>query len=184
MRPTLRAMARLERLASDVATVVGTGHWVHDVRSLHLTARVLERPSREGPTDDRIAAYASAMDDAAGGMNPFDVEYRGVAAHSGGVLALAHWTPEGPPLLYDRLAIALAERGMVDRDSGRNRDLWYTGLLHFAAPVTQVSALLEWTELRRDLSIGGNRCDRIELIKWNYTGSGLVAETFHVAQLG
>ncbi|MFD0556155.1 hypothetical protein ACFQ3B_03745 [Stackebrandtia endophytica] len=182
IRPGGQSMARLATLANQAAAVAGDGHWVHDSRSLHMTVRVLERPGALPP--ERIAAYASAMDETAADLRSFTVDYRGVAAHSGGVLALAHWTLDGPPLLYDRLAIALAERGLVDRDAGRHRDLWYAGLLHFAAPVTNVSALLEWTEFRRDLSIGGSRCDRLELVNWTYTGSGVIAETFHSAQLG
>lgn len=183
VRPTEPAMSALVDLAAEAAARAGGAHWVHDRRSIHMTVQAHEPHStRDLAGDQRVHTYASVLDDAAAATPPFTVEYRGVAPHFGGVPAFVE-QPQSLRLLRKRLLAALQAHEVVDLEANFDRDLWYCGLLHFAA-VPDVPRLLDWAEENRHREIGESHCGTAELVKWHYNGRGVETETLHAARLG
>ena len=79
---------------------------------------------------------------------------------------------EGPQAdrLSTALAEALGEAGWYEADFTRN--IWYLNVVHFAGPLVDAAALVEWVQARRDLDLGTTTSARVDLARWDFTSGG------------
>lgn len=184
LRPTGEVARELERWGEEIAGVAGPGHWLLGAGAVHTTLRALEPHStRSFDGDERFADYVAALDEAVSGFPPVELELRGFGPHPGGVVVYGHCGPEALPELRRRYVEALDARAVVHHEAGMVRDLWYCSLVQFAAPVTDVAALLAWGEAKRDRFVGAAVYREVDILRWRLRGGRLVPETLHTAKL-
>lgn len=178
VRPEPAAARRLAGLMQEAANLAGPGHWNTASReSSHFTVRALG-PFRAdaGPDDAETVRCAEAMRRAAVGFGPLTFRLAGVTLTQGSVMACAAEAGTGddaPAGRYAaRLAAELGPDGWYEDDFVR--DLWYVNLIHFAGPVRDPAALVEWAREHRHVDLGTTTADRIDLIRWDFGGAGMI----------
>ncbi|MEU0566715.1 hypothetical protein ABZ297_15165 [Nonomuraea sp. NPDC005983] len=177
LRPVGLVLEQLTDLAKSVGEAAGPGHWIHGCETLHFTLRSLERYRQVVPDDDPCRlAYAASLGEAVAGLPPVRIELRGVSPHVGGVLAVGYPVDDNLVTLQRRFAQSLRFRGVGDFESWV-RDRWYVSLVHFAAPVTDPEAVVDWCDEHADVPIGLAEIKAADIVQAVHTGVGIRLNT-------
>ncbi len=182
-RPDPQAAVQLERLAAGAAEAAGPGQWVTaSPGSTHLTISYLERVHREvGPDDTAVRRLAGAVQRLADGMPPLRWRVTGLALADRGVLALAEPVDGAPDRLRDRVLRELAEVGRAE--AYYRRSVWWSTLLHFAAPVADPVRLAAWVDARGSVEAVPLVTDRVDVVRYEFDGARTVPVTLATAPL-
>jgi len=183
LRPKGPVLRRLAELSDSIGRAAGSGHWAHRISGLHFTLRSLEHFRSSIPDNDpRRTAYAQALDAAAEGLPPTQVEMRGVCPHPAGVILVGYPVDDTLVDLQGRFAAELRARDLAGFESWiRNR--WYLSLIHFAGPLVDVDAVIAWCDERRNMLVGVVDLDVAEIARWHHFGGGVRLKALHSAPL-
>ncbi|HET9944416.1 MAG TPA: hypothetical protein VFR56_02105 [Actinomycetes bacterium] len=149
--PDPEAEARLAALADEAAALAGPGQWrTGGTGSAHLTVTYLERDWREvGADDPEVRRHAGHLRRAAAASGPLRWDVTGLVLADRGVLALCAPVDDAPAAF--RSAILAGLGGLGAEEAGYRRAVWWSTLLHFAAPVADRAGLVDWVEAREAL---------------------------------
>jgi hypothetical protein len=164
------AEQHLDALATEAAALAGPGQWLTGARgSSHLTVTYLERTWREVGADDedvrRCAALVTAL---AAGTPPLRWRITGLALADRGVLAMAEPVDAAPGAF--RAAVLERLGGLGEEEAGYRGSTWWATLLHFAAPVADRAALVDWVDARLALPPVLVTAERVEVVRYAYDG--------------
>ncbi|MEY9933238.1 hypothetical protein ABH926_007891 [Catenulispora sp. GP43] len=176
LRPDPEAAASLEALAREAAAVAGDGHWLTGAAgNSHLTMRALEWPRADIRDDDPcVARYADALRTAAAGVRPLTFAVTGLTLTPLSVMACAVPADGAADRLSAAYAAALGPDAWFEKEF--RRDFWYLNILHFAAPVADPRALIDWVAERRAAASMRLRVTEVEIATWRFTGSGMTPQ--------
>jgi hypothetical protein len=172
LRPDAAAAERLDATTALAVEVAGPGHWpTGRCGSGHLTVRGLE-PYREPVTadDPAVERYATAVGKAAATAGSPEFAMTGLVLVPGGVLVVATPVDGTAAELRAALADELGPDGAFEDDAYR-QGLWWSTLVHFAAPLTDGAGLVEWVEARRTLDLGAFRARSVDVVRYAYDGA-------------
>ena len=149
--PDPEAEARLAAFADEAAALAGPGQWrTGGTGSAHLTVTYLEREWREvGADDPEVRRHAGQLRRAAAASGPLRWEVTGLVLADRGVLALCAPVDDAPAAF--RSAVLAGLGGLGAEEAGYRRAVWWSTLLHFAAPVADRAGLVDWVEARAAL---------------------------------
>jgi hypothetical protein len=82
---------------------------------------------------------------------------------------------DGPWELMQRLRAALGPLAWFE-DQGHQRDIWYSSILHFAAPVRDAAGLIDWAKGNRSSLAHDVVLDALTLTRFRYRTTGEVRE--------
>lgn len=171
VRPDAQARARLDELSAQAAALAGSGQWrTGAADSSHLTVCYLERGHRRVTAGDpAVRAAARLAADAVSRAAPLRWQVTGLALADRGVLALAEPVDAAPDAFRADVLSRLGDHG---REEARyRRSVWWATLVHFAVPVAQRRALVDWVDARRSL-VGAERvlvsAERIDVVRYDY----------------
>jgi hypothetical protein len=175
LRPDRQAARAIEQVAGTAAAVVGANHWLAGAaRSSHLTLRRQLEPWRRqiSPADPLIARYGAALCSVAGATDPVRFTLTGLILTPTSVMAAAVPTD----MAAHNLAVAfdLALRAQGCDDAGTIPGLWYVNLAYFTGPVHDVEGLIGWVEERRTMHVAELRVTHMQIVRWQYTATGMV----------
>ena len=176
LRPDPAAAAAIEVVAREAAAVAGPGHWLTGAaHSSHLTMRAREWPRAERVVDGDpcVERYAAALRTAMTGIGPLEFTVVGLTLTRLSVMACALPAGDGPDLLSAAYTEALGPDAWLENDLGFHRSIWYLNLLHFAAPIRQPRALVDWVAERRTGTPITVRVPEIQIAAWRFTGAGM-----------
>jgi hypothetical protein len=169
--PDAEAGSRLAALADEAAAIAGPGQWqTGGVGSAHLTVTYLERTWREvGPDDPEVRRHAALLRSAAAAAGPLRWAVTGLVLADRGVLALCAPVDDAPGAF--RSAVLGQLGGLGTEEAGYRRAVWWSTLLHFAAPVADRAGLVAWVEdraaLPEPLPLRG---DRAAVVRYAFDG--------------
>jgi hypothetical protein len=172
LRPDPGAAERLATVTSELVAVAGDAHWpTGRLGSGHLTVRGLE-PYRDPvpPDDAAVRRYAGAVARTAARAARLAFAMTGLVLMPGGVLMAAEPRDSAAADLRAVLASELGADAVFEDETYR-RGLWWSTLLHFAAPLADGAALVEWVEQRRTLDVGLFRARSLDLVRYEYDGA-------------
>jgi hypothetical protein len=182
-RPDPEATQQLEQLAAGAAAAAGPGQWVTaGPGSTHLTITYLERVHREvDPDDAAVRRLAGTVRQLADGTPPLRWRVTGLALADRGVLALAEPVDGAPDRLRDQAMRELAEVGRAE--AYYRRSVWWSTLLHFAAPVADPAGLAAWVDARTSVEPIPVTADRVDIVRYEFDGERTVPVTLAAAPL-
>lgn len=169
--PDPAAEARLAALADEAAALAGPGQWLTGgIGSAHLTVTYLERTWREVDADDPVVRrHAALLRRAAAATEPLRWEVTGLVLADRGVLALCAPADDAPAAFRSVVLDELG--GFGAEEAGYRRGVWWSTLLHFAAPVADRPGLVDWVEdlatLPEPLQLRG---DRAAVVRYVFDG--------------
>jgi hypothetical protein len=172
LRPDEATAQRLATIAAALAAVAGPGHWqTGGLGSAHLTVRVLEPFRDPVPLDDPLVRRYGAALSRVGERSPSPLfAMTGLMLALGGVLAAAEPANASARELRALVSAELGDDGHFEDDSYR-ADVWWSTLLHFAAPLADGAALVGWVDDRRTLDLGPFRARSLDLVRYEYDGA-------------
>jgi hypothetical protein len=175
LRPDSQAARTIEQVARAAAAVVGANHWLAGAaRSSHLTLRRHLEPFRRqvSPADPLVVRYAAALRSAAKATGPVRFSLTGLILTPISVMAAA--VPADTAA--DDLAAAFdtALHAEECRDAGAIPGLWYVNLAYFTGPVRATEELIGWVEARRAMHVADVRVTGLQIVRWQYTATGMV----------
>ena len=175
---------RLGQLTAEALVEAGPGHWpTGSPDTLHVTIRALEAHRSKVPADDPLVARAgSALIRAAARSRPVSMALRGLTLTSTGVMLRIRPEDEAAPELAAAIGEELGDDGWFERDY--QRTIWYSMLVHFAAPITDPARLIAWVRDRRAVDLGRVRFDAAQLTRWRYDGTRTRCTVLTTAPLG
>jgi hypothetical protein len=182
-RPDREAAVQLEQLAAGAAAVAGPGQWVTaSPGSTHLTITYLERVHREiDPDDAAVHRLAGTVRRLADGTPPLRWRVTGLALADRGVLALAEPVDGAADGLRVRVMRELAEVGRAE--AYYRSSVWWSTLLHFAAPVADPTGLAAWVDARTSVAAVPLTADRVDVVRYEFDGLRTVPVTLAEASL-
>jgi hypothetical protein len=172
LRPDDATAQRLATVAAQVAAVAGPGHWqTGGLGSAHLTVRVLEPYRDPVPLDDPLVRrYGAALSRVAQRSGSPLFAMTGLVVALGGVLAAAEPANASAAGLRALVSGELGEDGHFE-DGSYRADVWWSTMLHFAAPLADGAALVGWVDDRRTLDLGPLRARSLDLVRYAYDGA-------------
>ena len=185
--PEVRAV--LAGLMDEALVHAGLGHFeTGRSDASHITVRALE-PYREAasPTEDVTGQWVAALDEVGRTSAPVTLRLTGVTLTVSGVMVQAEPVGEGPWELMRRLRTALGPLAWFE-DQWQERDIWYSSILHFAAPVLDPAGLVGWVERNRASLAHEVRLDALSLVRFRYREVDrhrhMAMEPWHTTALG
>lgn len=172
LRPDVAAEQRLATLTTELVALTGPVHWpTGRLGSAHLTVRGLE-PYRDlvPAADEVIGRYCAAVARAAVQAGPLAFAMTGLVLVPGAVMMVAQPVDAAPGGLRAALAHELGADGGFE-DAGYRRDLWWSTLLHFAEPLADGAALVDWVDARRSYGAGVFRARSVDMVRYEYDGT-------------
>lgn len=175
LRPPEPVRGQLAGLAGEAARPAGVDHFLTGVGdSVHLTVRALE-PYREAAreTDHVTRQWTQALRRACARTAPLTFAFTGVTLTTSAVMAQVEPVDPAPWAFLRTVQECLGPLSWYEdrwaRARGRSRDIWYATLLHFAAPVADPLALVDWVGNRRRLPARHFTIEAAELVRFHYT---------------
>jgi hypothetical protein len=184
LRPDPRAAQAIEQVARAASAVVGANHWLAGAaRSSHLSLRRhLEQRRRPIPAGDRLAArYAAALGAAAKSAGPVRFAITGLILTPVSVMARAIPADAAADDLAALFDTALQAEGC--HEAGSIPVLWYLNLVYFTGPVQAADELAAWTEDRKKLKVTDVRVSEMQIVRWQYTATGMMPVALASASL-
>jgi len=175
LRPDARAVQVIEQVAKAAAGIVGQDHWLAGaVSSSHLSLRRHLEPYRRPvlPADPLVARYAAALRMAVQGIGPIRFTINGLTLTPISVMASAAPADGAADELAAAFGAALAAEGCSD--AGSTPDMWYANLVYFTGPIRDPRHLVAWVAARRQMEITELQVTGIQIVRWDYTGTGMV----------
>ena len=165
----------LGELTSEVLGLLGGTHWPSGSNGrAHLTVRALE-PHTRVVAAERVDRYRGAAARTVDRVGTIELEFSGVALSPSTVLACA----TSPDFSGDEARTVLAEElgsdgWLEDAVFRTGRDpIWYCSLVHFAEPIAEPKALVQWAAEHRGAELGRHRFSSIAVCNWRYDGLGM-----------
>ena len=177
------AEQHLDALATEASAHAGPGQWLTGARgSSHLTVTYLERTWREvGADDEDVRRYAALMAALAAGTPPLRWRITGLALADRGVLAMAEPVDAAPGAF--RAAVLGRLGGLGAEEAGYRGSTWWATLVHFAAPVADRAALVDWVDARLSLPPVLVTAERVEVVRYAYDGVRTAPVALSAAEL-
>jgi hypothetical protein len=177
------AEQHLDALATEASTHAGPGQWLTGARgSSHLTVTYLERTWREvGADDEDVRRYAALMAALAAGTPPLRWRVTGLALADRGVLAMAEPVDAAPGTF--RAAVLERLGGLGAEEAGYRGSTWWATLVHFAAPLADRAALVDWVDARLSLPPVLVTAERVEVVRYAYDGVRTAPVALSAAEL-
>lgn len=171
VRPDPDAERRLAALTAQAAEHAGPGQWpTGDRGSAHLTVCYLEPEHREVDADDAaVTRAAGALRPLATGTAPLAWNLVGVGLADRGVLALAAPVDEHPDAFRTAVLDALGDLGRAE--ARYRRTVWWSTLVHFAAPVADRAALVRWADELADAPLGRVTARSVDVVRYEHQAS-------------
>jgi hypothetical protein len=165
---------RLHALAAEAGAMAGPGQWLTGARgSSHLTVAYLERAWREvGADDPAVRHVAGLLRPLVERAAPMRWRVTGLALAERGVLALAETVDEAPDRFRSALLGRLGEVGRAE--AYYRRSVWWATLVHFAAPLADPAALVDWVDERAVLDPVMVTAHRFEVVRYAFDGERTV----------
>jgi hypothetical protein len=148
--PDREARGVLADLMGEALVHAGPGHFeTGRSDASHLTVRALE-PYREAAsaTDEVSGQWIAALDQVGRASAPVTLRLTGVTLTASGVMVQAEPGDDAPWELMRRLRHALGPLAWFE-EQWQERDIWYSSILHFAAPVLNPAGLVGWAQRNR-----------------------------------
>ena len=184
LRPGPRAAPAIEQVARAAAAVVGANHWLAGAaRSSHLSLRRhLEQCRRPTPAGDPpVARYAAALRAAAKSTGPVRFALSGLILTPVSVMARAIPADAAADDLAAMFDTALLAEGC--HEAGSTPVLWYVNLVYFTGPVRAADELAAWTEARQQMKVTDVRVTEMQIVRWQYTTTGMTPVALASASL-
>jgi hypothetical protein len=165
---------RLDALTAEAMALAGPGQWPTGSRgSSHLTVTYLERVWREVDADDaEVRRFARLVTPLAARTPPLRWRLTGLALADRGILALAQPVDDAPDAFRTAALSQLAELG--EAEAHYRRSVWWATVLHFAAPLPDPVALVDWVDRRTSFDAVPVSAERVEVVRYAYDGRGTV----------
>lgn len=184
LRPDPRAAQAIEQVAGAAAAVVGANHWLAGAaRSSHLSLRRhLEPRRRPIPAGDPLVArYAAALRAAAKSAGPVRFAVTGLILTPVSVMARAIPADDAADDLAAVFDAALRAEGC--HEAGCTPVLWYVNLVYFTGPPRAADDLAAWTQTRQQMKVTDVRVTQMQIVRWQYTTTGMMPVTLASASL-
>lgn len=186
--PDEQARDKMAGLMDEALVHAGPGHFeTGRSDASHVTVRALE-PYREAAsaTDEITGEWIAALDQVARTTAPVALRLTGVTLTTSSVLVQAEPVDDAPWELMRRLREALGPLAWFE-DQWQERDIWYSSILHFAAPVVDPAGLVGWAERSRK-SLGHEvTLDSLTLTRFRHRAGGvrrhMAMEPWHTVTL-
>jgi hypothetical protein len=175
LRPDPRAAQVIEQVARAAAGIVGRDHWLAGaVSSSHLSLRRHLEPHRRPvlPADPLVTRYAAALRTAVQDIEPIRFTVNGLTLTPISVMASAAPADGAAGELAAAFAAALLAEGCPD--ARITPDMWYVNLVYFTGPIRDPRHLVAWVAARRRMEITELQVTGIQIVRWDYTGTGMV----------
>jgi hypothetical protein len=175
LRPDAGAAQVIEQVAKAAAGIVGPDHWLAGaVSNSHLSLRRHLEPRRRpvSPADPLVARYAAALRLAAADIGPIRFTLNGVTLTPISVMASAVPADSAADELAAAFGAALLAEGCPD--TGIRPDIWYVNLVYFTGPIRDPRHLVAWVAARRQMEITELQVTGMQIVRWDYTGAGMV----------
>lgn len=182
-QPDPASTARLAAVTAEALSVAGDGHWPTGApEAVHVTVRGLQAHRAAVPENDPfVARCAAAMARAARRSRAVRLRLAGLTLTPSGVMACGHPVDAAADEFAARLGEEL--RGDAGFEADFRRDIWYATLVHFAGPIADPAALVDWVAARRDLDLGETLIEEAALLRFRYNGRQAVRVPLTVAPL-
>lgn len=167
--PDCRARDVLLGVMDEALLHAGPGHFeTGRSDTSHVTVRALE-PYREAahPADPIAGAWVAALEEVGRESSPIRLRLTGVTLSVSGVMVQAEPLDDAPWELMRRLRAALGPLAWFEDQWGR-RDIWYSSVLHFAAPVLDAPGLVSWVRRNRASLAHDIVLDSLTLTRFRY----------------
>jgi len=174
LRPDPPAARAIEEVARAAAAVVGANHWLAGAaRSSHLSLRrQLEPRRRPIPAGDGLVGrYAAALRAAAQSTGPVRFAVTGLTLTPVSIMARAIPADAAADDLAAMFGAALHAGGC--HQAGSTPVLWYVNLVYFTGPVYAAGDLATWTEARQQITVTNVRVTKMQIVRWQYTTTGM-----------
>ncbi len=120
-----------------------------------------------GPTDPVSGEWVRALDAVARTSPPVRLRLTGVTLTRSGVLVQAEPVDDSAWELMRGLRDELGPLAWYE-DQGAPRDIWYSTVLHFAAPLLDPAGLVAWAEQNRRSLQHETVLDSLSLVRFRY----------------
>lgn len=171
--PTGAIAHALDALTREVLDIAGDGHWASgSLGAAHFTVRALEHfgtPARPG----QIAALTRAAHER------ITLEVAGVRMTDTAVMASAVSPDGSADRLRRRYAEEIGDDGWLEDAflPGGRTPVWYSTLVHYAAPSHDPARLAEWVAARQSIPIGTVTFDESVVCEWRFDGRRMLPAT-------
>lgn len=152
----------------EAVAFAGPGHFETGRRAAsHFTVRALESYREAARPEDPITRdWIAALQEVGRESSPIRLRLTGITLSVSGVMVQAAPVDDQPWELMRRLGVALGRLAWFEDNSPR--DIWYSSVLHFAAPVRDAPGLIEWTKARRSSLAHDIVLDALTLTRFRY----------------
>ena len=171
-RPAARVSAALDLLLERLRSVEPAQYYQPRSDLHHTILSLFTATVDYAPHLAQLPAYSAAVKEAATGIEPFEIEVRGVTLVRGAVLAQGF--PNGQALaeLRDRLRGALGARGLGSALDRRYRLVTaHMTIARFAARLCDPKRFVDMIDAERATDFGTSSIDRVDLVfgDWYHT---------------
>ena len=166
--PDVRARDALAGVMHEALAFAGPGHFeTGRSDASHFTVRALE-PYREAasPEDPITHAWVAALEEVSRESPPIRLRLTGVTLSTAGVIVQAEPVGDEPWELMRRLRAALGPLAWFEDQW--QRDIWYSSVVHFAAPIRDAPGLIDWAKARRSSLAHDIVLDALTLTRFRY----------------
>jgi len=174
LRPDPRAAQAIEQVGKAATAVVGANQWLAGAaRSSHLSLRRRLEPRRRPiqAGDRLVARYAAALHAAAKCTGPVRFAITGLVLTPVSVMARAMPADAAADDLAAMFDAALHDEGCDE--AGFAPLLWYVNLVYFTGAVRAADELVAWTEARQQMEVTGALVTEMQIVRWQYTVTGM-----------
>jgi 2'-5' RNA ligase len=176
-RPDTQLAASFSALL-DRLTDIEPAQYRHPIADMHVTVLSLFTATvNHGPELARAEAYRAAVAAAVAGTPPFTIDFNGITASRGAVLAQGFPQGDALPALRDRLREELRARGLDGSLDGRYKLVTaHSTLLRFVRPLTEPKHFHHTLTQLRDTPLGAMHVNALELVQNDWYMSGATLE--------
>lgn len=176
-RPEAQLAASFSALL-DRLTDIEPDQYRHPVADMHVTVLSLFTATVDhGPELARAEAYRAAVAAAVRGTPSFKIDFTGITASRGAVLAQGFPQGDALPALRDRLREELRLRGLDGSLDGRYRLVTaHSTLLRFIRPLAEPKRFLHTLTQLRDTPLGTMHVNALELVQNDWYMSSATLE--------
>jgi hypothetical protein len=171
--PDARTRDVLACVMGEALAHAGPGHFeTGRPDASHVTVRALE-PYREAAsvTEPITDEWLAAIEEVGRESPPMRLRLTGVTLSVSGVMVQAEPVGDEPWELMRRLRAALGPHAWFE-DQWQQRDIWYSSVLHFAAPVRDAQGLVDWAREGRSSLAHDVVLDALTLTRFRYRSTG------------
>jgi 2'-5' RNA ligase len=176
-RPGAALAARFSQVL-DALDAIAPGQYRHPVADMHMTILSLFTVCEDYHAQlQRLDGYRAAAHDALDGMPAFEIDFRGVAASRGAVLAQGYPRDGTLDALRERLRGALRTRGLDASLDQRYRLVTaHATLMRFVRPLAQPAQFADALDALRETPFGTMRVEQVTLVQNDWTMSSASLE--------